>query len=572
VCNHYRSHELSSRSASTSTEAHSIILSGMALSLAPHESLTKPAGPVVIVVADGVGHAPEGPSNAVTEANTPTIDRLVHGPLSTIIAAHGTAVGLPSDDDMGNSEVGHNALGAGRIISQGAKLINHAIEIGEIWNSATWHELLRHGRPGTLHLIGLHSDGNVHSHTDHLYAIVHQAAIQGVTRCRLHILLDGRDVAARSAQLYIEATEKVLAAVNADHNVDFRIASGGGRMTITMDRYGADWPMVKRGYDCHTHGVGRQFPTAAEAVDVMYSESDGDLKPKGDQYLDAFVVADDGEPIGTMADGDAVLLWNFRGDRAVEITQAYEAETFTEFDRGSHPNVLYAGLLQYDGDLHVPSHYLVEPPTIDHTMGEYLAAEAMRCFAISETQKFGHVTFFWNGNRSGYVDESLETYIEIPSDNVPFDQAPAMKANEITDATIELLRNGQFDWGRINYANGDMVGHTGDLAATIESMEVLDDALARLIEVVVGELDGVVIFTADHGNADIMYTEKDGVCSPKTSHTLSPVPFAVACQHPERYRLCDLADAGLTNIAATVISLLGFQPPADYRPSLLTAL
>ena len=153
------------------------------------------------------------------------------------------------------------------------------MKLGEIWDSATWHELLRHGRPGTLHLIGLHSDGNVHSHTDHLYAIVHQAAIQGVTRCRLHILLDGRDVAARSAQLYIEATEKVLAAVNADHNVDFRIASGGGRMTITMDRYGADWPMVKRGYDCHTHGVGRQFPTAAEAVDVMYSESDGDPKP-----------------------------------------------------------------------------------------------------------------------------------------------------------------------------------------------------------------------------------------------------------------------------------------------------
>ncbi|MCL4114092.1 UNVERIFIED_CONTAM: hypothetical protein GTU68_023273 [Idotea baltica] len=543
----------------------------MVLSLKPHASFTKPSGPVVVVVADGVGHAPHGPSNAVTEAATPTIDRLTSGPLATTIAAHGTAVGLPSDDDMGNSEVGHNAIGAGRIFAQGAKLVNKAIETGHMWDSPTWHELVRHSRSGTLHLIGLHSDGNVHSHTDHLYSIVHQAAIQGVTRCRLHILLDGRDVGARSAQLYIEATEKVLAAVNADHDVDFRIASGGGRMTITMDRYGADWPMVKRGYDCHTHGIGRQFPTAAEAVDVFYDESDRDPKPKGDQYLDAFVVADDGVPIGTMADGDAVLLWNFRGDRAIEISQAYESNDFTDFDRGEHPDVFFAGLLQYDGDLQVPGHYLVEPPAIDHTMGEYLAAQGMRCFAISETQKFGHVTFFWNGNRSGYVDEALETYIEIPSDNVPFDQAPGMKAAEITDATIELLRNGSFDWGRINYANGDMVGHTGDLAATITSMELLDDALERLVDVVVNELDGMVIFTADHGNADIMYTEKDGVRSPKTSHTLSAVPFAVHCQDPDQYQLANVDEPGLANVAATVISILGFEPPADYLPSLVTA-
>jgi len=536
----------------------------MALSLEPHVSLTKPAGPVVVVVADGVGHAPAGPANAVTEAHTPMIDALRGGPLSTTIAAHGLAVGLPSDDDMGNSEVGHNAIGAGRIFAQGAKLVNQAIETGAIWESPTWHQLVAHGRTSTLHLIGLHSDGNVHSHTDHLYAIVRQAAIQGVTRCRLHILLDGRDVAARSAQLYIEATEKVLAAINADHNVDFRIASGGGRMTITMDRYGADWPMVKRGYDCHTHGIARAFPTAAEAVDTFYAETDS-----GDQYLEAFVVADDGEPIGAMVDGDSVLLWNFRGDRAIEITQAYEADDFDSFDRGNHPDVFYAGLLQYDGDLQVPNDYLVEPPAIDRTMGEYLATQGMRCFAVSETQKFGHVTFFWNGNRSGYLDETLETYVEIPSDNVPFDQAPAMKAQEITNATIELLRSGTYDWGRINYANGDMVGHTGDLTATIESMEALDDALARLVDVVVNELDGVVIFTADHGNADIMFTEKDGVRSPKTSHTLSAVPFAVHCRNPGAYRLVDDDNTGLANVAATVISLLGFAPPADYKPTLI---
>ena len=539
------------------------------VALAHHPSLTKPAGPVVVVVADGVGHAPAGPSNAVTEAETPTIDALVDGPLSLTIAAHGVAVGLPTDDDMGNSEVGHNAIGAGRIFAQGAKLVNQAIHDGSMWDSPTWHELIRHGRDGTLHLLGLHSDGNVHAHTDHLYAIVHQAAIQGVQRCRVHILLDGRDVAARSAHIYIEATEKVLAAVNADHDVDFRIASGGGRMAITMDRYEADWPMVKRGYDCHTHGVGRPFPTAAEAVDVLYAESDNDPKPKGDQYLDPFVIVDDGVPVGRMADGDAVVLWNFRGDRAIEISQAYESAEFDQFDRGDHPDVYFAGMLQYDGDLLVPAQYLVDPPAIDNTMGEYLAASGLRCFAISETQKYGHVTYFWNGNRSGYLDDDLETYVEIPSDNVPFDQAPAMKAEEITDATIELLRTGSYDWGRINYANGDMVGHTGNLAATIESVQVLDAALARLVAVVVDELDGIVIFTADHGNADIMYTEKDGVRSPKTSHTLSPVPFVVHCQNPGQFALIDRDDPGLANIAATVITLLGLEPPADYLPSLL---
>ncbi len=539
----------------------------MVLPLNPHPTFTKPDGPVVIVVADGVGHAPHGPSNAVTEAATPTIDALLAGPLATTIAAHGTAVGLPSDDDMGNSEVGHNAIGAGRVFAQGAKLVNGAIATGSMWESPTWKQLVHHGRAGTLHLLGLHSDGNVHSHTDHLYAMLHQAAIEGVERCRLHILLDGRDVAARSAQLYIEATEKVLAAINADHGVDYRIASGGGRMTITMDRYGADWPMVERGWRCHTLGDARGFATAAHAVDAMYEESD-----KGDQYLDAFVVVDDdGAAVGRMHDGDGVLLWNFRGDRAIEITQAYEAgDEVVGFDRGDdRPDVFFAGLLEYDGDLKVPNNYLVDPPQIDATMGEYLADAGLRCFAVSETQKFGHVTYFWNGNKSGYLDEALETYIEIPSDNVPFDEAPAMKAAEITDAVIELIETGDYDWGRINYANGDMVGHTGDLAATIESMEALDASLARLVEAVEAA-GGIVIFTADHGNADIMFTEKDGARVPKTSHTTNAVPFAIHGAVGD-LTLASIDAPGLANVAATAINLLGFEAPADYQPSLVTS-
>ncbi len=540
----------------------------MSLSLNKHPSFSGRKGPVVILVADGVGVAPAGPSNAVTEANTPTLDALAEQVLYTELAAHGTAVGLPSDDDMGNSEVGHNAIGAGRIFAQGAKLVNHALESGDAYQTDTWASAVEHGKSNTLHLLGLHSDGNIHAHTKHLYALMEKAAEQGVRECCVHVLLDGRDVAARSALVYIEQTEALIAKLNTQYEANFRIASGGGRMEITMDRYGADWEMVRRGYNCHTHGEGQRFASASDAVQAMYDASD-----KGDQYLSAFVIEKDGAPVGKMQDGDAVILFNFRGDRAIEISLAYERNDFDKFDRnefGSHPALFYAGLLQYDGDDMVPNQYLVNPPNIDRTMSEYLIQEGVKSFAVSETQKFGHVTYFWNGNRSGYLDQSLEAYLEIPSDNIEFNEAPAMKAREITDATIGLIESGEFRFGRINIANGDMVGHTGDLAAAIDAMEVVDECVAKLIEVV-KKHNGVLIYTADHGNADIMYTEKNGVRLPKTSHTLSPVPFAIIdADYDGEYTLAPPSDAGLTHIAATTMNLLGFEAPEDYQPSLIT--
>ena len=538
----------------------------MELHLDPHPTFTGRSGPVLIVVADGVGVAPPAASNAVHLAHTPTLDALTASSLATELRAHGTAVGLPSDEDMGNSEVGHNAIGAGRVFAQGAKLVNKALSDGSLFATDVWQTVIERGRANTLHFLGLHSDGNVHSHTDHLYKLLTQAADEGVTRVRLHLLLDGRDTPARSALDYLAATEAVLTGLNAEHGVDFRVGSGGGRMTITMDRYGADWDMVERGYHCHTHGVGRRFASAAEAVETMYGESDA-----GDQYLDPFVVVDgDGSPVGTMADGDAVVMFNYRGDRSIEISQAYEDEEFTAFDRGTNPDVFYAGMLQYDGDAFVPKNFLVDPPAIDRTMGEYLCAEGVQSFAVSETQKFGHVTYFWNGNRSGYVDEALETYVEIPSDNVEFNKTPGMKAREITDATIELLRSGRYQFGRINLANGDMVGHTGVLDATTEAMQAVEESVARLVEVI-DEIGGVLIYTADHGNADIMFTEKNDVRSPVTSHTLSPVPFAIHdAGYADEYTLDPPAGAGLANIAATTLNLLGYQAPDDYEPGLLT--
>ena len=542
------------------------------LSLRKLPSFAGRPGPLLLVIADGVGVAPAGPSNAVTEADTPMLDQLYASELYTELAAHGPAVGLPSDDDMGNSEVGHNALGAGRIFAQGAKLVNAAIASGAMFQSAVWQEAMAHGRAGTLHLVGLHSDGNVHSHTAHLYAMLRQAAAEGVTRAAVHILHDGRDVAARSALTYIASTEAVLAGINAEgssHN--FRIASGGGRMRITMDRYGADWPMVERGYQCHVHGVGRPFASATEAVATMYAES-----VAGDQYLGEFVVVDEeGAPVGRVVHGDAVILFNFRGDRSMEISRAFEETDFAVFDRTSPdgrpaPSVYFAGMLQYDGDALIPKLYLVEPPTIERTVSEYLCAEGVHSFAVSETQKFGHVTYFWNGNRSGYVDATLETYVEIPSDNVEFDTTPAMKVREITDAVIDLLRSGEYRFGRLNFPSGDMVGHTGNLGATIEAVDIIDDCMRRLVDVI-RELNGVLVFTADHGNADVMYTETGGVRSPKTSHTLSPVPFAIYDPtYDGEYRLAPPADAGLSNVAATLLNLLGYQAPPDYRQSVIS--
>ena len=545
------------------------------LSLQPHPSFTGRPGPLLVIVADGVGVAPPGASNAITEAETPNLDALWASDLSTELAAHGPAVGLPSSDDMGNSEVGHNALGAGRIFAQGAKLVNEAIRSGRIFESENWAEAIRQGKENTLHLIGLHSDGGVHSSLDHLYALLRRAAEEGVTSCAVHILHDGRDVDARSALRYIDRTEGVLDEINGEDDArNFRIASGGGRMTITMDRYEADWKMVENGYMCHAHGEGPTFESARDAVETMYAETDA-----GDQYLGRFVVADgDGMPVGTIHDGDAVVFFNFRGDRAIEISRAFEEDDFDVFDRTSAngdaaPDVFFAGMLEYDGDMKVPVHYLVEPPQIDRVMGQFLCHEGVRSFAISETQKFGHVTYFWNGNRSGYIDETLENYIEIPSDNVEFDTTPAMKVREITDETIDLLRSGEYDFGRLNFPSGDMVGHTGNLDATIEAMEIIDECTKRLMDVI-DELDGVLVFTADHGNADVMFTvDGDGEQQPKTSHTLSPVPFSIHDPNYDgEYHMVESAPSqahGLANVASTVFNLLGYEAPDDYLQPLI---
>ena len=521
-------------------------------------------GPVVLLIIDGVGLGRRDESDGVFMAYTPLLDGLLAEPLVTRLKAHGMAVGLPSDDDMGNSEVGHNALGAGRVFAQGARLVNDAIAGGGLFGGASWRAAIERGSGGTLHFIGLLSDGNVHSHISHLFAMLGRAADEGVRRVRIHPLLDGRDVGERSALTYLDALDAELQRLNA-RGRDYQVASGGGRMVTTMDRYSANWEVVERGWKAHVLGIGRQFGSAREAVETYYREDPAAT----DQYLDSFVIARDGKPVGTIEDGDAVVFFNFRGDRAIEISRAFEEPAFAEFDRVRVPDVFYAGMMQYDGDALIPKHFLVEPPAIDRTVSQYLCAAGVTSFAISETQKFGHVTYFWNGNNSGYIDERLEQYEEVPSDRVMFDQRPWMKAAEITDATIAAIRSGRYRFIRVNYPNGDMVGHTGNVPAIRIAVEAVDLALQRLLPVV-RAAGGVLVVTADHGNADQMFTEKKGKREPMVAHTLNPVPFVVKdFSGANRLSLAPLESRGLSNVAATLLLLLGFRKPADYDPSLL---
>ena len=534
-------------------------------------------GPVVTIVMDGIGIAPANEGNAVAMANTPTLDMLMANYPSVALKAHGTAVGLPSDDDMGNSEVGHNALGAGQVFAQGAKLVSNSIESGKMFASATWCDLIANvkNNGSTLHFLGLFSDGNVHSHIDHLKAMVAQSKTEGVAKVRVHILLDGRDVGETSGMDYIAPFEDFLTSLRSA-DFDCKIASGGGRMKITMDRYEANWAMVEAGWKTHVLGEGKQFASAAEAYTTLRAES-GAI----DQDLPPFVIAEDGKPVGTVEDGDSVIFFNFRGDRSIEISKAFdEGDSFDKFDRVRKPSVMYAGMLEYDGDLHIPSRFLVNPPEITNTMSEYMADTEIRMAAISETQKYGHVTYFWNGNRSGKFSEVLETYIEKPSDIVPFEQRPWMQCAEITDKMIELIESGKYDYIRVNYPNGDMVGHTGNFAATKISVEALDLQLARLLPVI-DKMGGIAIITADHGNADEMYEvdkkgnvkyDKNGKPKAKTSHTLNRVPCIIYDNTDAKNAYTvkeDTGAFGLSNVAATMVNLMGYAAPAMWDESVI---
>ncbi len=554
------------------------------LKLRPNPVFTGIQGQLVLLILDGVGlyrGRKDGyGGNAVDQAATPHLDRLIReAPVSMKLKAHGTAVGLPSDDDMGNSEVGHNAMGAGRVFVQGAQLVNQAIADGSIFQGPVWRDLVSRviDRKSTFHFLGLLSDGYVHSHIEHLLTMIRRLVDDGVTRIRVHALADGRDVDPVSFHTYLDQLEAVLADARTS-GVDAEIASGGGRMQITMDRYEADWDMVQRGWETHVSARGRTFDNAKEAVRTLRSEQPGII----DQDLPPFVITDGGgSPVGPIEDGDSVVFFNYRGDRAIEISRAFTEADFSPFDRGRVPDVMYAGMMEYDGDLGMPPLYLVSPPAISRTVSEYLVENGISQLATAETQKFGHVTYFWNGNNSEKFDASLEDWVEIQSSREPFDEQPEMKGREVCDVVIHDLENRGHRFVRANFANGDMVGHTGSLAAAIRAVEVVDECVGR-IERAVHEAGATLLVTADHGNSDMMWevekktgnVKRDEQGQPviKTSHTLSPVPLCLVGAGIDSLVANSAIDRpGLGNIAATLLFLLGFDPPKEYLPTLVVA-
>lgn len=545
--------------------------------LADHPKL--PKGKVIaLIVLDGWGEAKPDQYNCIHVAETPTMDSLKNGVPDKwrLVRAHGTAVGLPTEDDMGNSEVGHNALGAGRIFAQGAKLVDSALESGKIYQGEGFKYIKEVFETGTLHLIGLLSDGGVHSRLDQVQLLLKGVVEHGAKRIRLHVLTDGRDVLDGSSVKFAETLEEDLAKLR-EKGVDAQIASGGGRMYVTMDRYENDWSVVKRGWDAQVLGEAPyKFKNAVEAIKTLRAEPNAN-----DQYLPPFVIVDDsGKPVGPIVDGDAVVTFNFRADRMVMAAKAFEYAEFDKFDRVRVPKIRYAGMLQYDGELKLPSRYLVEPPEIDRTSGEYLTYNGVRTFACSETVKFGHVTFFWNGNRSGCFNPEMEEYVEIPSDSgISFNVQPKMKALEIAEKARDAILSKKFEQVRVNLPNGDMVGHTGDIEATIVACKAADEAVKMILDAV-EQVGGIYVVTADHGNAEDMVKrnktgqpllDKSGNIQILTSHTLQPVPIAIGgpgLAPGIRFRK-DLPSGGLANVAATMINLHGFEAPADYEPSLI---
>ncbi|KAK1428108.1 hypothetical protein QVD17_16936 [Tagetes erecta] len=550
---------------------------GTTWKLADHPKL--PKGKIIaVVVLDGWGEASPDQYNCIHVADTPTMDALKNSAPDRwrLVRAHGTAVGLPTEDDMGNSEVGHNALGAGRIFAQGAKLVDVALASGKIYEDEGFNYIKESFANNTLHLIGLMSDGGVHSRLDQLQLLLKGASERGAKRIRVHVLTDGRDVVDGTSVGFAETLEKDLAELRGK-GIDAQVASGGGRMYVTMDRYENDWEVVKRGWDAQVLGEApHKFKNAVEAIKKLREAPNAN-----DQYLPPFVIVDEnGKPVGPIVDGDAVVTFNFRADRMTMLAQALEYEKFDKFDRVRFPKIRYAGMLQYDGELKLPKHYLVSPPLIERTSGEYLVNNGIRTFACSETVKFGHVTFFWNGNRSGYFNSELEEYVEIPSDSgITFNVQPKMKALEIGEKARDAILSRKFDQVRVNIPNGDMVGHTGDIEATIVACKAADLAVKMILDAI-KEVSGIYVVTADHGNAEDMVkrnkkgeplVDKDGKVQIQTSHTLQPVPVAIGgpgLATGVKFRK-DVPNGGLANVAATVMNLHGFVAPDDYETTLI---
>ncbi|WP_238701094.1 2,3-bisphosphoglycerate-independent phosphoglycerate mutase [Mariprofundus erugo] len=540
-----------------------------------HAILGSCPGPVLLLIMDGWGVGSGGPEDAIARANTPVFDRLWRDYAHTELMTHGHYVGLPSGKDMGGSEVGHLTMGAGQILDQGPTRINKAIADGSFYHSEALQQVLSIEQGAALHLLGLLSDGNIHSHLDHFKALIDIAFERGIRRLYVHALLDGRDVAIQSAQNYVAVLESVFATINSHEGFHYAFASGGGRERIIMDR-DRDWSKVEAGWNLMVHGCGEaRFPSMMAAIAYFRAQDAGLV----DQDMPGFViVGSDDVPVGTIRDGDAVVMVNFRGDRAIEVTEAFELDDFDGFDRGVRPDVIYAGMMVYDEDRNLPDLQLMGPTKVAEPFGKRVLEMGIRQFRLTETQKYPHVTFFFNGGYRQPLDPAMEDYILIQSDRgVSFADAPQMKSAEIADKAVELIESGRYGFGLINFANADMVGHCGKIEPAIAAIEAVDEAVGRIIDAL-QKCGGRALITADHGNAEEMQVfDKAGHAEASTKHSINPVPCILFDPTFDgSYSLRQPRDGdttairpGLSHLAATLYAMMGQLPPADFNPSLI---
>ena len=499
--------------------------------------------PVVLMILDGYGLNNNCDHNAVCEARTPVMDQLMSQCPYVKGNASGLAVGLP-DGQMGNSEVGHLNMGAGRIVYQELTRITKAISDGDFFTVSEFLQAVENCKKNNsaLHMWGLVSDGGVHSHIGHIYGLLELAKKNGLEKVFVHCFLDGRDTPPASGKSYVEALEAKMKELGVG-----KVASVSGRY-YAMDRDNR-WDRVKRAYDALTKGEGNQAQSATAGIQASYDAE------KNDEFVEPFVVTENGAPVAVVEDGDSVIFFNFRPDRARELTRAFCDDEFTGFEREKRLNLTYVCFTDYDETI---KNKLVafKKESIVNTFGQFLADHNMTQARIAETEKYAHVTFFFNGG----VEEPNkgEDRILVPSPKVAtYDLQPEMSAPVVCDKLVEAVTSGKYDVIIVNFANPDMVGHTGIEDAAIKAIETVDACVGRTVDAV-KEMNGVLFICADHGNAEQLLDYETG--EPFTAHTTNPVPFILVNADPA----CKLREGGcLADIAPTLIELMGMEQPKE---------
>ncbi|MDL2236542.1 2,3-bisphosphoglycerate-independent phosphoglycerate mutase [Christensenellaceae bacterium OttesenSCG-928-K19] len=501
-------------------------------------------GFTALIIMDGFGVSKETKGNAICAEGTPNLKKLVDAYPHTQIGASGMAVGLP-DGQMGNSEVGHLNIGAGRVVYQELTRITKSIKDGDFYQKQKFLDAIENAKKHntSLHLIGLVSDGGVHSHQEHLYALLKLAKERGVGgRTYVHCLMDGRDVPPDSGKGYIEKLQREIEAIGAG-----KIATVIGRY-YAMDRDNR-WERVELAYRALVKGEGINFTDAAAAMQSAYD------KEEYDEFIKPVVITENGEPVAKIGENDSIIFFNFRPDRAREITRTFIEPEFDGFARTYFPNY-FVSMTQYNKEFK-NIHVAYKPQTLENTFGEYISKQGKRQFRIAETEKYAHVTFFFNGGVEK-PNEGEERFL-IPSPKVAtYDLKPEMSAYEVTEKAVEEIKSRQFDVMVLNFANCDMVGHTGIFEAAEKAVAAVDECVTKVVKAI-QEIDGEVIITADHGNAEIMIDPVTG--GPFTAHSTNPVPFILVSG---RHKDAKLREGGiLADIAPTMLELMGLPIPAE---------